>query len=250
MKPQRAGLVCAGGVSRTFVARMPTLLASISVIQASSLRVARRIANALRAGEPAEHYSALAACDAIWIVVPEALLDQVARELAADARFKRTPVVVCGTSRESSAMGALCAASVDAVPPDERTLVAEGHSEALRYVRRVAAAENRKLVEMRPGSKALFQAGVHLSTHIALPWIAAAVESLRAAGFSRIEATRVVEDLGARTLRSYAKAGAKSWRPSAARELRRAIEAKLPDERLSRLYREGTEQALQFFEET
>lgn len=241
----RAGLVCAGGVSRTFVARMPTLLATISVVKAGSLRVARRIANSLRAGDPADQYSALAGCDVVWVAVPESALDQVTRELGS----LRAPVVICGTSRESSQFRIARPASLEAVLAEERLLVAEGHADALRYLRRVAVAENRKLIEMRPGSKPTFLAGLHLASHVALPWIASAVEALRSSGFSRTEATTIVEELGTRTLRSYAKAGAKAWRPSAARDLRRSIESKIPDPRLSRIYREAIDRALRFFEE-
>ncbi len=248
MRPPKAGLICAGGVSRSLVARMPALLASICAVKAGSMRVARRIANALRIGPPVEHYSGLAGCDVIWIAVADDTLDGVARELAAEARLAGIPTVLCDSARDSSTLPRRSAASVNAPDEDHRILVAEGDSLALRYVRRLAAAEGRKLVEIRPGSKALFLAGVRLATDLALPWIAAAVESLRAAGFSRIEATRAVEELGSRTARSYAKAGSKAWRPGAAADLRRALNARLGDPRLQEIHRDGIERALRFFE--
>lgn len=248
MKEKRAGLVCAGGVNRSFIARMPSVLASLTAVKAGSFRVARRIANSLRAGSPVEYYSALAGCDVIWIALGEPALDRTVRELAAETALAGRIVILCGTVRESSGVRALRTASLSAISPDERTLVAEGDAEAMRYLRRVANVEKRKLVEIRPGSQPLFIAGKHLATHIALPWIAAAVECLRAAGFSRIEATSVVEDLGTRTLKSYAKAGPKAWRRAAAAELRRGLEAKLPDPRFKNLYREGAARALDFFD--
>jgi hypothetical protein len=237
VKARRAGLVCAGGVTQSFVARMPALLASIGPLKATSYRVARRISNSLHAGRAVESYSALAACRAIWIVAPESAIDKIAAELPPGI-----PAIVCNTSRVFAR-----AATVHAIPPDEQTLVAEGDADAIRYLRRVAAADRRKLIEIPTASKPLFLAGVNLATHIALPWIAAAVESLRAAGFSRIQATRLVEELGGRTLRSYAKAGAKAWSPAAEAELRRAMDANLPDPRLSEVYRHGIRRALQFF---
>jgi len=45
-----AGLVGAGGVGRSFLARMPALLERIGPVKGASLRVSRRIANGLRAG--------------------------------------------------------------------------------------------------------------------------------------------------------------------------------------------------------
>ena len=242
MKAKRAGLICAGGVTQSFVARLPALLSSLGPLKAGSYRVARRIANSLHAGRAVESYSALAACGAIWIVAPESAIDRIAAELPPGI-----PVIVCDTTRDSSRIPSARAATLHAIPADEQMLVAEGHADAIRYLRRVAAADRRKLIEMPASSKPLFLAGVNLATYIALPWIAAAVESLRAAGFSRIQATRVVEELGDRTLRSYAKAGNKAWSPVAETELRRVLDANLPDARLANFYRSGIRRALKFF---
>jgi hypothetical protein len=237
MKRKRAGLVCAGGVTQSFIARMPALLSSLGPLKATSYRVARRIANTLHAGRAAESYSTLAACDAIWIVVPDSALDRILAELPPGI-----PVIVCNTYRVFAH-----SATLQEIPPDEQTLVAEGDANAIRYLRRVAAADRRKLIEIPTASKPFFLAGVNLSTHLALPWIAAAVESLRAAGFSRSQATHVVEQLGGRTLRAYAKAGTKAWSPTAGAELRRALDSNLPDARLADLYRSGIRRALKFF---
>jgi hypothetical protein len=242
VKQKPAGLVCSGGVTRSFVARMPGLLSSIGPLKATSYRVARRISNSLRAGRAVENYSDLRTCHALWIVAADPVLDQIAAHLPPGV-----PAVVCHTFRDSWHFGPRPVATLHAIPPDERLLVAEGDPEVIRYLRRVAAADRRKLIEIHPASKPLLLAGVSLATHIALPWIAAAVESLRAAGLSRAEATRVVEQLGERTLRSYAKAGAKAWTAAAESELRRALEVNLSDPRLGDLYRTGIECALEFF---
>jgi hypothetical protein len=246
MKREQAGLVCSGGVTRSFVARMPRLLSSIGPLKATSYRVARRISNSLRAGRAVENYSDLASCPALWIVAADPGLDQIAADLPPGV-----PAVVCDTFRDSSHLGPRPVATLHAIPLDERVLVAEGDPDVIRYLRRVAAADRRKLIEIRPASKPLLLAGVSLATHIALPWIAAAVESLRAAGLSRAQATRVVEQLGERTLRSYAKAGAKAWTSAAESELRRAlgghVDLNLRHPRLGDLYRTGIECALEFF---
>jgi hypothetical protein len=237
-----AALICVGGVTQTFVARMPALVASLGTVKATSYRVARRIVNVLRAGRAVEDYASLAGAEAIWVVVPESALDRVIAEIP-----REIPAILCGTPRASATFGLDCAATLDVMPPDERSLVAEGDARAIRYLHRVAAADRRRLMEIECASKPLFLAGINLATHIALPWIAAAVESLRAAGFSRIEATRVVEQLGGRALRSYRKAGAKAWSPAAESELRRALASTLPDPRFAALYRTGIEHALEFF---
>jgi len=239
---KRAGLVCAGGVAQSFVARMPALIASIGPVKAASLRVARRIANALRCGDAVDDWAPFESCDAIWIAAPESALDAIAAELP-----RGIPAIMCGTPRARSSFAIECAATVYAIPPTERALAAEGDARALRYLRQACAADHRRLVKILPSAKPLFFAGMNLAAHLTLPWIAAAVESLRAAGFSRVEATQVVEQLGGRALRSYRKAGAKAWNAAAENELRRALSAALPDARFANLYRAGIEQALEFF---
>lgn len=238
----RTGWVCAGGVTQSLLASMPTLIASLGPVKATSYRVARRIVNGLRTGYAVEDFSALESCDAIWIAVPDPAIDRIAAHLP-----RAVPVIIFQTPRASPAFALDCAATLHAIPPGGRALVAEGDPRALRYLHRVAMADRCKLVKILPESKALFLAGMNLATHITLPWIAAAVESLRAAGFSRAEATRLVEQLGGRALRSYRKAGAKAWSPAAETELRRALAANLPDPRFADLYRSGIRHALHFF---
>lgn len=246
-KKSAAGLITAGGVGRSLVPRLPHLLASIGPVVASSLRVARRISNSLRAGRAAADFSALAACDLIWIAVPDAALDRVLRHLASQIRVEGKMIVLCDSVRDSAFAAALHqarVASLNAIDPEARSLVAEGHPAVVSELRRLAALEKRKLIEIHPSSKALYLAGSQLAGDLLLPWIAAAVESLRAAGFSRIEATHVVEMIGARSLRAYSKAGAKAWSGAAVYDLG-AIRSAHP--RLAALYAAGVAQALAYF---
>lgn len=253
------GLIGAGGVSRTFLARMPVLLSSIGPVKAASFRVARRIANSLRAGDAVMSYDGLAPCDLIWIAVPDSGLDRVSRELAAATPIKGKIAVLCGSSRDSFwpgpllAGGALVATLNSVEESNERLFVAEGDPAAMRVLRRTIAAEKRKLIELRAASKALYLSGVHLATHLLLPWIAASVESLRDAGFSRVEATHLANVLGSRELRAYAKAGPKAWSPDAANALRQSIARDLDtiravDPKLAALYSSGIDQALRYFD--
>ena len=55
-----AGLVGAGGVGRSFLARMPALLERLGPVKGTSLRVSRRIANGLKTGTGVRDYTALA----------------------------------------------------------------------------------------------------------------------------------------------------------------------------------------------
>jgi predicted short-subunit dehydrogenase-like oxidoreductase (DUF2520 family) len=252
------GLIGAGGVNRTFLARMPVLMARMGPVKAASFRVARRIANTLRAGQAVMNYAALAKCDLIWIAVPDSALDRVSRDLVAATPLTGKIAILCGSSRDSFWPGPLLAggarvATLNCVEEsDERLFVAEGDPDAMRALVRVIAAEKRKVIQLRAASKALYLSGVHLATHL-LPWIAASVESLRDAGLSRVEATRVANALGGRALRAYSKAGPKAWSPAAGDRLRLSIARDLDtirgvDPRLAALYADGVEQALRYFE--
>jgi hypothetical protein len=253
------GIIGAGGVNQTFLARMPELLARMGPVKAASLRVARRIANSLRAGRAVVHYSSLEPCDIIWIAVPDAGLDRVLRDLVSAIPLTGKIAVLCGSSRDSFWPSPLLAGGARVVTlncveeSQERLFVAEGDPSAMRELRRIIAAEKRQLIELRAASKALYFSGVHLATHLLLPWIAASVESLRDAGLSRVEATRLANALGARSLRSYAKAGPKAWSPAAGDQLRLTIARDIDtirgvDPQLAALYADGVEQALRYFE--
>lgn len=253
MKIINAGLVSAGGISKSFAARMPALLRTIGPIKATSVRVSRRIANSLRAGYPVEHYQALGDCALLWIALPEAALDRVLGELSREPSLARKMIIVCGAARASRNLP-FCSATLDAVPGDERVLVAEGDAPALRELRRLAAAERRTLIEIPSDAKSSYLAGVHLASNLLLPFFGAAVETLRYAGFSRTQATHIAEGLGARTLRSYAKAGKKAWNGAIAIDLRASCERDLlvlrdTDPVHAALYQRGIEQALDYFKE-
>jgi len=253
------GLIGAGGVNQSFLSRMPVLLGRMGPIKAASFRVARRIANTLRAGTAAASYAALEPCRLIWIAVPDSGLDRVSKELAAATPLTGKIALLCGSTRDSFWPSPLLGGGARVVTLNcveesgERLFVAEGDPEAMKELRRVIAAEGRKLIELRAASKALYFSGVHLATHLLLPWIAASVESLRDAGLTRTEATHVANALGGRALRAYAKAGPKAWSPAAAERLRLSISRDLEtirsvDARLAGLYSDGVEQALRYFE--
>lgn len=253
-----AGLITAGGIAQSLVPRLPLLLASLGPVVASSLRVARRIANSLRAGYAASSLAALDPCPLIWIAVRDAALDPLIRRLVSETALSGKMIVFCDSLRDSASATLLRGAgarvaSLNAIDSDARTLVAEGHSTILAELRRLAAREKRKLIEIRPSSKALYLAGSQLAGDLLLPWIAAAVESLRAAGFSRADATSVVETVGTRALHSYVKAGSKAWSRAAAQDMRRVMAGDLgplrsANPRLASLYAAGAAHALDYFE--
>lgn len=253
-----AGLVGAGGVSQSFVARMPVFLEQLGPVKGSSLKVSRRIANGLHAGVGVDDYRALAPCGLIWIYAPENLLDTLASQLAASQPLTGKTIVLCDMLRDSlwpsplRTAGARVA-TLNCLPESlERKFVAEGHPQALAELRKLLARDRRRLIEIRPAAKPLYLAGVHLASHLLLPWIAGATESLRAAGFARSEAVSAVEALGERTLRAYGKAGDKAWKRAAAEQLQGAEAEdfetlRQTDTRLAALFSDGGERMLRYF---
>src|SRR5580658_758293 len=234
------GLVCAGGVSQSFLARMTALLRHLGPIKTSSFRVSRQAANSLRSGYAASHYSALESCRLILVAVPEAKLDRTLRDMAVRTPIRKAPysknmVVLCGCVRDSLAHSPLHGtgarvASLNLIPDsNEQIFVAEGHPDTVRHLRTLFSESQRKVIALKPGTKPLFFAGIHAGAPLLLPWIAAGMACLRAAGFSRSEAAAVGEILGARVLRKYAKAGAKAWSRITAVELRAALEHGVPE---------------------
>src|SRR3954468_15350556 len=90
-----AGLVCAGGANRSFLARMPALLGQIGPVAGTSLRVSRRIANSLKAGSGVGSFEPLADCQWIWFAVPEASLDELSARLAGALSLEGKTIVLC-----------------------------------------------------------------------------------------------------------------------------------------------------------
>ena len=108
------------------------------------------------------------------------------------------------------------------------------------------------MIEIEPASKALYFAGVQCAAQLVLPWIAGAVELLRATGFSRLEATELAQAVAGRALRSYCKGGPKAWNAAMARELQHAVERGREElhrreARLAALHEAGIQQAMAFF---
>jgi hypothetical protein len=264
MEPEDGvGLVCAGSIGQSFLGRMPALLHQIGPIKTPTFRMSRKVTNILRSGHAASHYSALEFCQLILVWMPETRLDRVLRELVARTPIRQAPfsenmVVLCGCVRDSLASSALegtgaRVATLNPIPDSsERIFVAEGHPATLRRLRALLMENQRKLIVLKPGTKPLFFAGVHAGAPLLLPWIAAGMTCLRTAGFSRSEAANVAEIVGRRTLRKYAKAGAKAWNPTIAAELAAALDHGVPyirarDPELADLYEQGIRVALRHF---
>ena len=137
MKLQGIGLVCTGAVTRSFLARMPAVLARLGPVKASSFRVGRQISHSLRAGQAASHYSALETCPMVWFSVLDSSLDRALRDFAAQTPIHKTMVVLCDSVRES---GACPRASSSVVRVEGRS---RGRTSRARHVARCCSGKRR-----------------------------------------------------------------------------------------------------------
>lgn len=210
--PGSIGLIAAGAVSQSFLARVQVVRDRLGPVYSPALRIASRIVNGLRVGFPVADLEAFSRCAIVLTSVPDDMLDSMIQTAtAAKVRWQRKTVVLCDSSRDSSALeplqklGGFCA-SLDAIPATGETrFVAEGDVAAIAELRRLVGRKN--LLVLDRGGKAAYQAGLLLATDLAIGLTAAAVESLRAAGLKRPEAVPVIEALVTHAARSYAKAG-------------------------------------------
>ena len=223
------GLVTAGSVGQSFLARMPLLQAHLGPIKANSPQAARLAARILRAGYGVTHYSALEFCDLIWVAVPERALDRTLRELAAQMPIRETMVVLCDCARTSdrenplSKMGARIA-SLNAVSGTrESYFIAEGHPDVTKAIKRLLSRDKRKLLLIPPESKPLYFSGIYAATHMLLPIVDTSVQFLRAAGFARADAVDVTEALVRGVMKQYQNVGSKSWGERDAEALHRLL---------------------------
>ena len=209
------GLVCAGPISRGTVAKLPGITEHIGWVKAPSFRLASRAVNALRAGEPIHAYEGLAQSALILVSVPRSAQDHTISELASAALDWRTkPIVVIDTVSDSDGLkpltnrGAAVATLQLVNVGDVRTLVIEGHQEAIRRMQMVIApAARRTMQTIRTGGKSRLLAGLHEATQGFLPVIMSVTDHFRAAGLSKQQSETLAQALVTGSMRSYFRAG-------------------------------------------
>lgn len=257
MRLSGTGLIAQGPIAVSFLARLPAFLNRVTLLMNPRVQVATRMANTLRAGKPVSRYAALESAKSVWIFVEPRTLEKTVTEIPRTFPLTNRQIVVCGTWRDSASFTELnrAGARVATLSPlpesDERVFVAEGHSAPVREIARVMAADQRKLIQLKPGAKPLFVSGVHLSSHLLIPWSGAALESFRFAGFTRPEAASAMQAIAGAAIRAYIRGGEKALQKTEARsaekllaESREAIRAMNP--RLAEFYDSGAEKWLAF----
>jgi hypothetical protein len=251
------GLIAQGPIALSFLARLPAFLNRLTLLMNPRVQVATRMANALRAGKAVDGYPALEGMKSVWIFVEPKTLEKTITELPRAVPLANRQIVVCGTLRDSGSFAELNragarVATLCALPESaERIFVAEGHAAPLREIARVMAADRRKLIQLKPGAKPLFVSGLHLSSHLSMPWLGAALESFRSSGLTRPEAASAMQALAGAAVRAYIRGGEKALPKAEAQaterllaDAREAIRAVNP--RLAEFYDAGAGKWLAF----
>lgn len=217
-RPAPIALLAAGKVRDSFLRRAAAVKERLGPVRSSSYRLASRISNILGAGFPVENVEAFASCTVILISIPEHCVCAAVQELAGAALdWKPKTVLLCDSACDSGVLrrlGEAGAATGSITPvdgPDGRLYVAEGDRKAIAQAKMLVGGPGVKVVAMDHGRKSLYLAGVNFATGLALPLLAASVETLRATGVEQNDAMAIAERLFQRTLRAYLTGGRRAW---------------------------------------
>lgn len=218
---QSVALLAAGKIRDSFLRNIPSLEEILGPVKSSSLRLASRICGILGSGHPVDTLGAFDRSDLILISVPEPWLPAAVDELLeSPILWKNKTVLLCDADLESTALSKLAfvGATIGSLTPldglDCKLFVAEGDRRAVRVAKQLVETDGVRVLTIETGKKAHYRAGVAFATSLAMPLLTACVETFRASGLDQNEATMVASRLFSRTMRSYVKAGRRSWEGS------------------------------------
>jgi len=252
------GLIAAGRMTDSALARHPALTREIEVVAAASLRLASRYANVLKTGRPGIA-GALADCRLVVIHSPalelRGLLELMLRS---GLNWRGRAVALLNDELDSGALDVLvrrhaCVCATALAPtPENPLMVAEGEQAAIRAVRGWASAAEIRFVELRSGTKQMYAAGLTAAEALITPILDTALRSLRAAGLSTPEARRIVAHIVDSSIRGHHAHGRKTWPNPASPARRDAVRAQLAaletmDERLALFQRRCLEATLELY---
>lgn len=210
------GLIAAGPVSPA-LARLPDLHTQLGPVAAASLRVASRIANQLKAGQPAR-IEQMQSASLVLVSGPESaiasLLD-LARSAPWDWQSKALVLLdtrLEGRDVEDFAARGAAVATLDPIDGfGEVRFCVDGDAAALRQLKRFLGALRTPYFTVEQGKKQVFSAGLAFTGTLATPLLAAASDCFRNAGLDPKQAAAIAERTLLHTLRAWQKAGRQGW---------------------------------------
>lgn len=218
-KAPRTALIGVGAVSQSWVAKLPGLRQNLGPVKSVSLRIASRLVNSIKAGIATESYEAIKKAELVLIAVPDAQFPVWLAQLAGcGVDWSGTSFAVCSRNLDSSSLLPLrdlgaSTASLDEMEAYEgKRYLFEGENLALHRVRRLVEEEGTaRIVRIHQRMRPVYDAGLTFASGMTFPIIAAAVDTMRAAGLHTKVAEGVVEVAVIGALRAFLRAGKRGW---------------------------------------
>jgi hypothetical protein len=193
------GLIAAGPVSPA-LARLPDLHTQLGPVAAASVRVASRIANQLKAGQPTR-IEQLQSTSLLLVSGPESAIPALLN-LARDApwEWQNKTLVLLDTRLEGRDLQEFAGrgAAVATLDPidgfGEVRFCVDGDAAALRQLKRFLGAVRAPYFTLEQGKKQVFSAGLAFTGTLATPLLAAAVDCFRNAGLDPKQAAALEEE--------------------------------------------------------
>src|SRR4051794_15832840 len=185
------GVIIEGNSTHSEILRLPSVVQELGPEKSSSMRVAGRHSNQLRAGYPIGDYRELQAANLILIKLADSAVPKVVEELcASDLTLKGLGFALCETWLQTRALeplatrGAQVATILKLPSLSSSRFVVEGDLKAVRQVRRFLARNGARSIELRPEHKHLVFASELLAMAVPTSLLGSAKQSLREAGVS------------------------------------------------------------------
>ncbi len=245
----RTSLIVEGNVSTSWCARIPGLRSHLGPVLGLSLRNASRAVNQMRFGHAVDSLAALKSTDLLLLAIPEeSIAPWIDRLLASPFPWNKCAIVLCSTREDSAMLTPLEASGAHTGSLSEmdgfsgQRYLFEGHNVALHRLRRlIEFSSDARIVEIKPRHRPVYEAGLSFAAGMTFPMIAAAVDTMRAAGLHPKVAEAAVENAVTSAIRAYLRAGRRGWSGPVARsdrnELRRQYKALFDvDEELAEMF--------------
>jgi|SRR5579872_4450178 len=229
-KPPPLALICAGKLVDSPITRLRGLRERLGPVISSSLRLASRFANMLRAGHAAVDYGVIEDCGMVLLSVPDQSAPRFVRALIeADLEWPAKVVVINSVLLDADALAPLAAmgartASVSSVAGfEDRLFLAEGDRSAVGAARALFTGGEAKLISVERAHKAFYQAAAACTGPLLTSLLIRAAECLKLAGISAAEVSNILQVQASKTTLSFLNAGRKTHQDPAS--LARQIEA-------------------------
>jgi hypothetical protein len=185
------GLIIEGNSTHSEILRLPSIVRDLGPVKSSSVRVARRHSNQIRAGYPIADYQELHASNLILLKMSDSYVTRVVEEIcASDLPLRGMSIVICESWLQSNTLeplakrGAHVATILKLPSLSTPWFVVEGEIKAVRQMRRFLSRNRARSLELSSEHKHLVFASELLAMTVPSFLLGHAKQLLREAGLS------------------------------------------------------------------